>query len=312
MTAAGAEPAALPGRATLPAVRTSVAARLRPWVALTKPRIIELLLVTTVPAMVLAAGGWPGLGLVVVTLIGGTLTAGASNALNMVLERDLDALMARTQNRPIPSGAVAPGQAVVFATVLAAVGTGVLWVGATPLAALLALSALVFYVGVYTAVLKRRTPQNIVIGGAAGAVPALVGWAAVTGDLSLAAWVLFAVVVLWTPPHFWALAILHEDEYRNAGFPMMPVVRGITVTTRQSVWYAVATVAASLGLLLTATPVGWLYAVVAVVSGADFIRRSVLLHRDPTRPRAGALFAGSIVYLGVLSAGLVVDRLLLG
>jgi heme o synthase len=312
MTTAGAEPAALPRQAALPAVRTGIGARLRPWVALTKPRIIELLLVTTVPAMVLAAGGWPGLALVVVTLIGGTLTAGASNALNMVLERDLDALMTRTRDRPLPSGAVTPVQAVVFAIALAAVGTAVLWVGATPLAALLALSALVFYVGVYTAILKRRTPQNIVIGGAAGAVPALVGWAAVTGDLSAAAWILFAVVVLWTPPHFWALAILHEDEYRTAGFPMMPVVRGIAVTTRQSLWYAVATVVASLALFLTATPVGWVYGTVAVVAGGDFIRRSVLLHRDPSRPRAGALFGGSIVYLAVLSAGLVADRLLLG
>jgi heme o synthase len=282
------------------------------YVALTKPRIIELLLVTTVPPMVLAAAGWPGTGLVVAVLIGGTLTAGAANALNMVLDRDIDAVMARTRGRPIPAGTVTPGSATVFALVIAALGIGLLWSVAGQVAALLAAGAIVYYVGVYTAWLKRRTDQNIVIGGAAGAAPVLIGWAAVTGGLAAPAWVLFAVVFLWTPPHFWALAIVCNDDYNRAGVPMLPVVRGLAATGRSSRRYAIATVATSLLLPVTAPTVGPVYGLCALVLGAWFIERSVAMEQEP-RPRvARTLFTASIGYLALLFAALVVDQLLPG
>ena len=194
------------------------------YVALTKPRIIELLLITTIPTMVLAERGWPSLGLMAITLVGGTLAAGGANAVNMYVDRDIDAVMHRTQDRPLVTGVIAPRQALVFATGLEVAAFFVLWAGTNLLAAVLALSATVFYVGVYTVWLKRTSRHNIVIGGAAGAVPVLVGWAAVTGSLGWTPLVLFLAMFFWTPPHFWALAIRYADDYRAADVPMLPAV----------------------------------------------------------------------------------------
>ena len=300
--------ASVPGLART-AADASLVTRAGAYVALTKPRIIELLLVTTVPPMVLAAGGWPGLGLILATLVGGTLVAGAANAFNMVWDRDMDAVMARTRSRPLPAGIVSSAQAVVFASALAIVGTVWLWVLVGALPALLTLSALVFYVLVYTIVLKRRTVQNIVIGGAAGAVPVLVGWAAVTGDVAAPAWVLFAVVVLWTPPHFWALAIVCDRDYAAAGVPMLPVVRGRGAAARGSLHYAVLTAATSLALPLVDSRVGWLYVVAAAVLGGLFVLRAIRMVRDPRPAVARKLFTFSVAYLAALFAALVVDQL---
>jgi heme o synthase len=284
--------------------------RARPYVALTKPRIIELLLVTTVPAMFLAAGGWPGGWPLFATLVGGTLTAGAANAFNMVWDRDIDERMARTHGRPIPSGQVSVAAALVFAGVLGFAGPVWLWALVGPLPAALTVAGGVFYIVVYTCWLKRSTAQNIVIGGAAGAVPALVGWAAVTGELSAAAWLLFAVVFLWTPPHFWALAVMCERDYADTAVPMLPVVEGREETGKRSLRYAVATVVASLLLPLAAPQVGWLYLASASCLGALLIGRTAAFRSDPTPEHARPLFKYSITYLGALSVALVLDQVL--
>jgi heme o synthase len=284
--------------------------RVAPYVALTKPRIIELLLVTTVPAMFLAARGWPGGRLIAATLVGGTLTAGAANAFNMVYDRDIDAVMTRTRSRPIPAGQVSPARALGFASVLAVVGPLWLWAVVGPLPAALTAGGMVFYVGVYTCWLKRATVQNIVIGGAAGAVPALVGWAAVTGELSAAAWLLFAVVFLWTPPHFWALAVICAEDYAEVAVPMLPVVHGRAEAARRSLRYAVATVTASLLLPIADPAVGWLYLLAASCLGALFVGRAAQFRTDPSPRRARPLFAFSITYLAVLSLALVLDQVL--
>ena len=194
------------------------------YVQLTKPRIIELLLIATVPSMIAAAGGWPGLWLVAATLIGGTLSAAGANTINSVADRDIDRIMRRTRSRPLPSGRVEPGSALLFGASLGASGFLFLWATTNLLAAVLSSSALLFYVFVYTLFLKRTSVQNIVVGGAAGGVPALVGWAAVTDSLAAPAWVMFAIIFLWTPPHFWALSLRYQDDYRSAGVPMLPVV----------------------------------------------------------------------------------------
>ena len=219
--------------ATARASRTVVGA----YVALTKPRIIELLLITTVPTMVLAERGWPPLGLVLVTLLGGTLAAGGANAVNMYLDRDIDALMQRTSGRPLVTGEIEPRHALVFAVGLEVAAFAVLWWGANLLSAALALGAAAFYIGVYTIWLKRTSRQNIVIGGAAGAVPVLVGWAAVTDSIGWAPIVLFLAMFLWTPPHFWALAIRYADDYRAADVPMLPAVVPIASAARQMLAY---------------------------------------------------------------------------
>jgi heme o synthase len=309
----GATPAAAAGVVEIDEVGLDAgSARLRTvgaYVALTKPRIIELLLVTTVPPMFLAAGGWPGGWLIAATLIGGTITAGAANAFNMVRDRDIDAVMARTRSRPLPAGTVSVRGAVVFASVLAVVGPAFLWWTVNPLAAGLTTAAMAYYVGVYSWWLKRTTVQNIVIGGAAGAVPALVGWAAVTGTVPLAAWLLFTVVFLWTPPHFWALAIVCDRDYAAVAVPMLPVVHGREETGRRSLRYAVATVATSLALPLADDRVGVVYLAVAAICGALFIQRAVRMRRTPTPPVARRLFTFSITYLAVVFGALVVDQL---
>jgi len=278
--------------------------RVAAYLALTKPRIIELLLVTTVPAMVLAAGRWPSTWQVITTLIGGTLSAGGANALNCYFDRDIDGIMRRTARRPLPSEQVSPEAALWFGSALGA--AGFLWLAAlvNPTAAILATAALGFYVFIYTRWLKRTTAQNIVIGGAAGAVPALVGWAAVQGRLALPAWVLFAVVFYWTPPHFWALALRYQKEYESAGVPMLPVVRGVEITTRQMVIYAGLTALASL-LLVPVAGMGWFYMLSAIGLGGWFVAETWAVRRDPGR--AMVLFTRSTYYLALLSAAVVVD-----
>lgn len=286
------------------AVRDRVAA----YAALAKPRIIVLLLVTTVPAMVLAAKGLPPLWLVGATLLGGMLTAGSANAFNQYLERDIDEKMQRTRSRPLPSHSVAPGGALVFAVAMGIAGFVWLTVVVNLLSALLAVSAIAFYVLVYTMLLKRSTPQNIVIGGAAGAVPVLVGWAAVTGTVGAPAWVMFAIIFLWTPPHFWALALRYRDDYVAADVPMLPVVRGERATTTQILVYAAVLVVATFFL----SPVGGLgafYALTAAVLGIGFLFRAIRLRTEPTAQSAIKLFRYSVTYLGLLFAAIAVDRL---
>jgi protoheme IX farnesyltransferase len=282
---------------------------LRAYVALTKPRIIELLLVTTVPTMVLAAGGLPSPWLMVAVVVGGTLAAGGANAINMYVDRDIDDVMRRTRHRPLPRHAVTPARALAFGIGLSAVAFGFLALTVNLLSAALALSATAFYVFVYTMWLKRSTPQNIVIGGAAGCVPVLVAWAAVTGELGLPALVLFAIVFYWTPPHFWALALRYRGDYAAANVPMLPVVRGEAETARQIVLYTIALIAVSL-LLLPAAGMGWIYLVAALVLGVAFLRQAIRLRADAANGRAAiGLFRYSISYLTLLFAAVAVDAL---
>ncbi len=295
--------------------RSSRSDTVRAYVALTKPRIIETLLVTTLPAMVVAERGLPDPGLVALTLLGGTLGAGSANAFNCILERDSDALMERTRRRPLPSRRIGTTAAIVFATALAVISFVLTATLINLLTALLILAANVFYVGVYTAYLKPRTVQNIVIGGAAGCVPVLAGWSAVTGELSLTAWLMFAIVFLWTPPHFWALAIRYRQDYAAASIPMLPVVAGTVETTRQIVGYTVVMVAFSLALGLV-SQAGWVYLVAAGLLGARFVQLTLALHRvglahpEPTDVEVHApamgVFRFSIAYLGLLLFALAV------
>ena len=278
------------------------------YIALTKPRIIELLLITTVPTMVLAEGGWPPLGLLLVTLLGGTLAAGGANAVNMYVDRDIDALMKRTQDRPLVTGVIAPRPALMFAIALEVAAFVVLWLGANLLSAVLALGAAAFYVGVYSLWLKRTSTRNIVIGGAAGAVPVLVGWAAVTDSLAWTPIILFAAIFCWTPPHFWALAIRYVDDYRAADVPMLPAVVPISTAARRMVGYTVAMIAATL-VLVPVAGLGWIYTVAAVVLGAAFLLATLHLVRDPTPARSMRVFTWSISYITLLFAALTVDVL---
>ncbi len=278
------------------------------YIALTKPRIIELLLITTVPTMVLAEQGWPATSLVLITLLGGTLAAGGANAINMVVDRDIDKLMPRTQGRPLVTGLIQPRQALVFALALEAVAFAVLWWGANLLSAVLALCATLFYVFVYTLWLKRTSTQNIVIGGAAGAVPVLVGWAAVRNDVTWAPIVLFAVMFLWTPPHFWALAIRYADDYRAANVPMLPAVASAEVTVRKMVGYTAVMVAATI-LLGPVAHLGATYMVAAIVLGCLFLFGTIELGRNPTPQRSMRVFGYSITYVTLLFAAMTIDVL---
>ena len=276
------------------------------YIALTKPRIIELLLITTVPTMVVAADGWPDTWLVIATLIGGSLAAGGANAINMYVDRDIDALMERTRTRPLVTGLIKPRNALVFALVLEVLAFAVLWTWANLLSAVLALSATLFYVFIYTLWLKRTSKQNIVIGGAAGAVPVLVGWAAVTNSLAWTPWLLFLLIFLWTPPHFWALAIRHEDDYRAAGVPMLPVVESREKVLASMIRYTVALVAASLAVVPVAET-GLVYLVTAVVLGAIFLGGTIALARSTSASASMRLFSFSISYISLLFVGLTVD-----
>jgi protoheme IX farnesyltransferase len=287
-----------------------VLTKAKAFVALTKPRIIELLLVTTVPTMFVAARDAPDAWLVVATLIGGTLAAGGANAINMYVDRDIDAIMHRTSRRPLVTGAISPPAALIFALALEAVAFGELWLTVNLLSAVLAVSATAFYVFVYTVWLKRISTQNIVIGGAAGAVPVLVGWAAVRNSLSLAPIVLFAVIFVWTPPHFWALAIRYRDDYVAAEVPMLPAVVPFEATARRIVAYTVVLWATSL-LFGAVGGMGVIYWVAAIVLGAVFLGGAVGLYRERTEARAMRLFAYSISYLTLLFAAIAIDQLVL-
>jgi protoheme IX farnesyltransferase len=271
-----------------------------------KLRVVELLLITTVPTMVLAEQGWPSWGLVAITLIGGTLAAGGANAINMVIDRDIDALMDRTKTRPLVTGLIEPREAMIFALSLEAVAFAILWAGANLLAACLALSATLFYVFIYSLWLKRTSRQNIVIGGAAGAVPVLVGWAAVQNSLSWEPFILFIAIFLWTPPHFWALAIRHADEYKAAGVPMMPSVATMKQTVRQMFIYTVLLTATTL-ILGPVANLGLTYMISAVILGLGFIASTVDLSRNPTASRAMRVFGFSITYVTVLFTAMAVD-----
>jgi len=289
------------------------------YTALTKPRIIELLLVTTVPTMFLAADGVPSLRLVLATLVGGTLAAASANALNCYLDRDIDVLMHRTERRPLATGVVAPVEALVFGIVLGLLSVGWLALSVNLLSAVLALAAILFYVCVYTMALKRRTPQNIVWGGAAGCMPVLIGWAAVTGSVSWSAVVLFSVIFFWTPPHYWPLSLRFKDDYAAAGVPMLPVVADTVVVARRIVSYSWVMVGLSLALWPVAgtTPA---YPVAAALLGAAFLLEAQrLLARAVAGAATGAsiqslrpmrLFHWSISYLTLLFVAVAVDPLL--
>ena len=287
----------------------TVGRRLAGFVALTKPRIIELLLVTTLPTMVVAAHGMPRIALMAATMAGGTLAAGGANAINMVVDRDIDAIMHRTRRRPLVTGIVTPAQALVFALALEVGAFFELWAAVNLLSALLAVSATLFYVFVYTLWLKRTSRQNIVIGGAAGAVPVLVGWAAVRDSVGWSPFVLFALMFLWTPPHFWALAIRYRDDYRSVDVPMMPVVSTFKRTAAQIMAYTVLVAVVSLVFAWTAG-MGPLYWVSAAGLGAVFLWYSWRLWREPTEARAMKLFHWSITYVTLLFVAMAADRLI--
>jgi protoheme IX farnesyltransferase len=273
---------------------------------LTKPRIIVLLLITTVPAMMLAERGLPSLLLILATVAGGAVAAGSANAINCYLDRDIDEVMRRTRRRPLPAHRIAPENALAFGYVLGAAAFLFLSIVVNVLAASLALAAIAFYVFVYTLWLKRTSVQNIVIGGAAGAVPALVGWAAVTGTVGVPAWILFAIVFVWTPPHFWALAMRYRDDYAAAGIPMLPVVRGPEETRKQILLYSLVLFGTSL-LLVPFGDMGPVYAVAALVLGGGFVWRALRLWLGASRADSMRLFRYSIVYLGLLFAAIAVD-----
>jgi protoheme IX farnesyltransferase len=284
------------------------------YVALTKPRIIELLLVTTLPTMVVAKHGLPSVWLMLATLVGGTLAAGGANAINMVVDRDIDALMKRTKNRPLVTGAMSPSAALIFALTLEAAAFVELALAVNLLSAVLAVSATLFYVFVYTLWLKRRSSQNIVIGGAAGAVPVLVGWAAVTGTLSWAPVVLFAIIFIWTPPHFWSLAVRYKEDYKAADVPMLPVVASMKRTTREIVLYTVVLVAISL-LFGPVAHLGLIYMISAAVLGGGFLYMTAHLWNLARTDRATGreamrVFSYSITYLTVLFVAMAGDVLI--
>ena len=288
--------------------RPPISTRLRGYVALTKPRIIELLLITTVPTMVVAEQGLPSLWLMVATVVGGTFAAGGANAINMYVDRDIDAVMKRTQNRPLVTGVLSPRSALVFAVGLEVVAFAWLWGFVNLLSAVLAVAACLFYVFVYTLWLKRSSTSNIVIGGAAGAAPVLIGWSAVTDSLAWPPVLLFAIIFFWTPPHFWALAIRYKDDYAAADVPMLPSVTTLHTTSVRILVYTVWL----WFLTLAFVPVGgmgWIYAVAALVLGAGFTALAVQLLRTGSTAVAMRLFTYSITYVTLLFGSMALDEL---
>ena len=290
----------------------AIGRKAKAYVALTKPRVIELLLITTIPVMILAANGIPNLWLVLGTLVGGALSAGSANAFNCYIDRDIDRVMNRTKGRPLVTGALSDREALVFAWASGVAST--LWLGLLVnwLAAALSAGAILFYVLVYTLLLKRRTPQNIVWGGIAGCMPVLIGWAAATGTLSWSALILFGVVFLWTPPHYWPLSMRYREDYREAGVPMLAVVRGQSIVGLQVILYAWATVVCSL-LLIPVAGMGIVYTVVAVLAGAWFLVESHRLYSAAIRHgevRPMRVFHGSISYLTLVFLAVGIDPLL--
>ena len=295
-----------------PGERIGFARKAKAYLALTKPRVIELLLVTTAPVMILAQNGIPNLWLVLWTLIGGSLSAGSAGAFNCYIDRDIDRVMKRTSKRPLVTGELTDREALLFAWLIGV--ASIVWLGVLVnwLSAALSLAAILFYVLVYTLVLKRRTPQNIVWGGAAGCMPVLIGWAAVTGSLSWTPVILFGIVFLWTPPHYWPLSMRYRADYASVNVPMLAVVRGRTVVGLQVVLYAWATVACSL-LLIPVARMGILYSVVAVLAGAWFIFEShrlysMAIRHDEVKPMR--VFHSSISYLTLLFVAIGIDPLL--
>ena len=287
----------------------ALGSKLGAYVALTKPRIIELLLVTTLPTMVVAHGGLPSVWLIAATLTGGALAAGGANALNMVFDRDIDRVMHRTRKRPLVTGAIEPAQALAFALTLEVAAFALLWARVNLLSAVLAVSATAFYVLVYTLWLKRTSTNNIVIGGAAGAVPVLVGWAAVQDAIGLPPLLLFAVIFVWTPPHFWALAVRYRDDYAAADVPMLPAVASMRTTAVRILAYTLLLWALTLAFAPVAD-MGLLYLGAAAVLGGVFTWLAVRLLRDPSPDRAMRLFTWSITYITLLFGAMAVDQLL--
>jgi protoheme IX farnesyltransferase len=288
--------------------RRGLTATLGDYVVLTKPRIIEQLLVTTVPTMIVAERGLPSLWLIVATVLGGTLAAGGANAINMVVDRDIDKIMARTKDRPLASGRLSPRAALTFAIAIEVAAFAFLWAAVNPLSAVLAVAACLFYVFVYTLWLKRSSSSNIVIGGAAGAVPVLVGWSAVTNSLDWPPVVLFAVIFCWTPPHFWALAIRYRDDYARAEVPMLPVVSSLRTTALRIFLYTLLLWAITL-LFAPVADMGAIYMASALVLGAIFTGLTVRLVRDNSAQVAMRVFTWSITYITLLFAAIAVDEL---
>ena len=286
--------------------------KVKAYFQLTKPRVIELLLVSTVPTMILAQRGIPDLWLIVATVIGGAFSAGSANSFNCYIDADIDKIMGRTKGRPLVTGELSKREALVFAWALGVLS--VLWLGllVNALAAALSLGAILFYVFIYTLLLKRRTPQNIVWGGAAGSMPVLIGWAAVTNELAPAAWILFLIIFLWTPPHYWPLSLRYKQDYTDAGIPMLPVVRNNQTVGVQIMLYAWALVVSTL-LLIPVAQMGLIYIVTSLIIGSWFLIESYKLYKqalagDISNPMR--LFHGSISYLTVLFAAIAVDPLL--
>jgi protoheme IX farnesyltransferase len=278
------------------------------YLRLTKPRIVSLLVVTTIPAMILAGQGMPSVWLVLATVAGGSIAAGGANALNMYFDRDIDELMLRTRGRPVPAGQIEPEKAVVFGIILGAAGLAILQLFVNWQAASLTAAAYAYYVIVYTMLLKRSTPLNIVIGGAAGAMPPVVGWAAVTGELAVPALLMFAIVTMWTPPHFWALSLNYSSDYQRARVPMLPVVSGPEETKRQILLYALGLVAVTLALGFFGVT-GVIYLASAAVLGALFVYHAFRLYREVSARTSAALFRYSIVYLALLFVAMAADGL---
>ncbi|HTY97140.1 MAG TPA: heme o synthase [Solirubrobacteraceae bacterium] len=299
----------MPAAGTVAAPQPALASRTRQLLSdlleLTKPKVQSLLLLTTVASMYVA--GDPAVSLVLLTCLGGYMSAGGAGAINHYFDRDIDAQMARTANRPVPSGRIPPRVALLFGCTLAACSVVLLWLAVNPLAAGLSFAGFLGYVFVYTFWLKRRSPQNIVIGGAAGAVPPLVGWAAVTGSVSGTALLMFFIVFFWTPPHFWSLSLLMKDEYAKVGVPMLPVVRGEAETRRQIALYAVLLYVVT-QLPFCAGGFGAIYLVASVVLGLGFVYGSQLLIRRADRPTALRLYLYSLAYLALLFCSMVADK----
>ncbi len=294
---------------TAPRLTVPLRSQIGDYVALTKPRIIELLLVTTVPTMIVAEQGLPSPWLIAATVFGGTLAAGGANAINMYVDRDIDRVMERTRNRPIPSGRIAPRSALVFAVGLEVAAFAFLWATVNLLSAVLAVSACLFYVFVYTLWLKRTSSRNIVIGGAAGAAPVLIGWSAVTNSLDWAPVVLFAVIFYWTPPHFWALAIRYREDYARVDVPMLPVVASLRTTATRILGYTLLLWALTL-LFAPVAGMGDLYVGAALVLGAVFVLYAVRLLRDRTPQAAMRVFTWSITYITLLFGAMAADQLI--
>lgn len=288
----------------------SFAEVIKSYYQLTKPRIIPLLLITTAASMWIASQGRVDPLLLLITLVGGTLAAASAQVLNCIYDRDIDYSMTRTRQRPIPSGKVQPRHALIFATILGVLSFSLLTVFANLLSALLAMSGIVFYMLIYTHWLKRHTTQNIVIGGAAGSIPPLVGWAAVTGDLSIIPWLLFALIFLWTPPHFWALALMIKDDYAEVGVPMLPVVKGEVATVKQIWLYSLLVVPCSLLLIFPLGSLSIVYGAIALYLGYKFIYKAWELKQDPTSNQlARGMFKYSIFYMMLLCVAMIVDTL---